>query len=70
MGKKAKAFQSGNRRSQAEADEIDDLESRIQELQGAAEGSTGSGPTGIQQECSFRAFLRSETIASHANAGS
>ena len=46
MVKKRKVFQGGNKRSQAEADEVDDLESRIQELQDAAEDKKGSGPTG------------------------
>lgn len=48
MAKKRKPFQGGNRRSQAEADEVDDLESRIQESQNAVEGNKDSGPTGKQ----------------------
>ena len=47
MGKKRKAIPGGARRSQAEADEIDDLETRIQEFQNAAEGQNGSGPGGM-----------------------
>ena len=46
MAKKRKAIHGGTRRSQADADEVDDLETRIQELQGAAEGGDGTGPTG------------------------
>lgn len=50
MGKKRKAIPGGARRSQAEADEIDDLETRIQEFQNAAEGQDGSGPRGMTEQ--------------------
>ena len=70
MGKKTRAFQGGNKRSQAEADEVEDLETRIEELQSAAEGTTGSGPTGMQQDRRIRARLKSEVIITHAHAGS
>ncbi len=53
MVKKRKVFQGGNKRSQAEADEVDDLESRIQELQNAAGDNKGSGPTGKQEKHFF-----------------
>ena len=50
MGKKRKGVPGGVRRSQAEADEIDDLETRIQEFQNTAEDQDGSGPGGINAQ--------------------